>query len=156
MKNRTSRPDRHEASLGQFPVDEHEWLAQERAARAERLGILGEPDEDPLVARYRDLSRALREPRADGLPANFAKDLARHVAIDYDARADGFERVVLHAMTALLGLFLGVICVIYGPTWAQAIGQETSERTLQWAALVASCTGLHWALDRWRLRRATH
>lgn len=152
MNNRKQHPGHSTSTSPDDAVDEREWLAQEGAARAERLGIPGGMDGDPLVAGYREVSRALRQPLADGPPPDFASDLARHVAIEDDVTGDRFERVVLQVMTALLGLSLGVICVLYGRDWLQATAYAASEGALQWTALVACCVALHWVLERWRIR----
>lgn len=156
MNNRKHHPGHSGSSSPDDSIDEREWLAQERAARAERLGISSEPDGDPLVARYRDVSRALRQPLADGPPPDFASDLARQVAIEGDATGDRFERMALQVMIALLGLSLGVTCVLLGRDWLQAIVYGAPEGTLQWTALVALCAGVHWVMERWRIRRDPH
>lgn len=149
-KHPASSPD---SASSQAPVDEREWLAQEYAARAERLGTSSALDGDGLVARYRDVSRALRQPCSAGPPPNFAEDMARRVAIESQTTADRFERIVLQVAVALLGLAMGVVSVVYGGGWTQAAVHTAPDGTLPWVGLVASCAVLHWVVERWRVRR---
>lgn len=145
---------KHSPDLPESVFDEREWQAQERAVQAERLGVPA-GDDDPLAARYRSVSRALRRPLADAPPADFAASVVRQVATR-DAAAEGrLERISLQVLTALLGLSGGVTSVLYGREWGQAIIRAMPEGSMQWTALVAACAGLHWAMERWRIRRRT-
>jgi hypothetical protein len=141
--------------LSESAVDEREWQAQERAAQAERLGVPAAGDDDPLAARYRSVSRALRRPLADAPPADFAASVVRQVATRGAAAEGRLERISLQVLTALLGLSGGVTSVLYGREWGQAIIRAMPEGSMQWTALVAACAGLHWAMERWRIRRRT-
>lgn len=133
--------------------DEREWQAQERAAFAERIGATATESDDPLVARYRSVSRALRQPLADDPPADFAVNLARQVAVTQEAAEGKLERLLLQVLTALLGLSGGVTCVLYGREWVQAITRATPGGAVQWTVLITACAGMYWALEQWRARR---
>jgi len=147
MNIRKRDPDQAE------PVfDEREWQAQERAAQAERIGAAVESD-DLLVARYRSVSRVLRQPLADAPPADFAANLARQVAATQKTTEGKLERTLLQVLTALLGLSGGVTCVLYGRDWVQAITRAMPEGAVQWTALVAACAGMYWALEQWHAHR---
>jgi hypothetical protein len=131
---------------------EREWLAQERALRSERLHAT--ETGDPLVARYRLVMRALRQPRPDGLPADFAAQMARRV----NARAPldlGVEQLLLRALTAVLTLSASAAAWWYGPSAWQAIAAvwpQSSASAATWAVALAVCVGGSWILDRWRQR----
>lgn len=151
MNIRKHNPDHVEPAF-----DEREWLAQERAMQAERGGAPDAASDDPLVARYRRMSHALRQPLADGPPADFAASLACQVAAR-EKEVDGrLERTFLQTLTALLGLSGGVTCVLYGREWVNAITRAMPEGAMQWTVLVVACAGMHWALEQWRARRAVH
>lgn len=151
MNIRKHNPDHVEPAF-----DEREWLAQERAMQAERVGAADAGSDDPLVARYRSVSHALRRPLADGPPVDFAASLARQVTAR-QKEADGrLERIFLQTLTALLGLSGGVTCVLYGREWVNAITRVMPEGAMQWTVLIVACAGMHWALEQWRARRAMH
>jgi hypothetical protein len=133
--------------------DEREWQAQERAAFAERNGATAAESDDPLVARYRSVSRALRQPLADHPPADFAANIAHQVAVTQEAAEGKLERLLLQVLTALLGLSGGVACMLYGREWVQAITRAMPEGALQWMVMVTACAGTYWALEQWRARR---
>jgi hypothetical protein len=133
-------------------VDEREWQAQERAMRAERNAVpLGD---DTQAAPYLGISRALREPPMAPLPMDFAADVARHVQAAQDANAERFERILMHALIAVLGVSAGVLCVIHGAQWLRAIGNAMPDGGGTWLAVVATCAGMHWTMERWRERDA--
>ncbi len=135
------------------PASEREWLAQERAMRRERLQ-LDPAGDDARGQRYRLLARALREPPADGLPADFAEQLAARVAASAARAADtGFERVLTLALG--LSLLLGAIVVIllYGSTWLPpilAILPTPQPSAARWLLAFATCIGGSWLLGVWQ------
>ena len=59
-------------------IDEREWQMQERALREERFGAAA--GDDPGIAAYRHVARALREPLPDALPSDFAEAIAAQAA----------------------------------------------------------------------------
>lgn len=144
---------KHNPEHPESAFDEREWQAQERAAQAERSGVPAAGSDDPLVARYRGVSRALRQPLASAPPADFAANLARQVTAAREAKEGRLERISLQVLTALLGLSGGVTCVLYGREWIQAITRSMPEGAMQWTVLVAACAGMHLALEQWRARR---
>jgi len=131
--------------------DEREWQAQERAMRAERNAApLG--DDDALAASYLGISRALREPPMTPLPMDFAADVARRAQAVQDADTERFERILTHALIAVLGVSAGVLCVIHGAQWLPALESAIPNGGGTWLALVAACAGMHWAMEHWRAR----
>ena len=139
-------------------IDEREWQAQERALQAERNGA-GSGADDPLVARYRVLARALRQPLADAPPADFAAAVARRIAplaaAEATVVADGvLERVLTQALIAALGLSGGVVAVLYGRDWLASIAAALPDGDGgQWTLAIALCLGASWALEQWRRQR---
>lgn len=134
-------------------VDEREWQAQERAMRAARNAAPLD-DEDMQAASYLGVSRALRAPPMAPLPMAFAADVARRAQAVQDANAERFERILTHALIAVLGLSACVICVIHGAQWLPALESAMPDGGGTWLALVAACVGMHWTMERWRARHA--
>ena len=135
-------------------VDEREWQAQERAMRAGRRAPSLDDDDDVQAASYRAIGRALRAPPMAPLPAHFAADVARCAQAAHDAGAERVERILTHALIAMLGLSAGVICMIYGAQWLPAFETAMPDGGGAWLALVAACAGMHWTMERWQARRA--
>ncbi|HVC18238.1 MAG TPA: hypothetical protein VNE18_13145 [Rhodanobacter sp.] len=134
------------------PAHEREWLAQERAMRRERLQ-LDPVGDDAREQRYRLLARALREPLADNLPADFAEQLAARVAAAPARVVDtGFERVLTLALGIALLLGAIMVSLLYGSTWLAAIltilpaPQPPAGR---WLLAFAACIGGSWLLGAW-------
>lgn len=146
-----NRFDRH--IRGKHAVDKHddqEWQAQERALQEERLGS-GASD-DPLVAHYRLVARALRQPMADGLPADFARQVAARLAHapPLDTR---LEQGLMRGLAVLLALSGAVMVALNGPAWWQAFVAylpASSGVALDWTLVLATCVGLSWALEQLR------
>jgi anti-sigma factor RsiW len=93
---------------------EREWTLQERAARAERLGL--DENSDQALQRYRIVMRALRQPLDENLPADFAST----VAVEARRRAAGDTRLELYLSWALLGVLVGMligVAVRYASSW---------------------------------------
>lgn len=76
---------------------EREWALQERAARAERLGL--DARDDAKLQRYRAVARALRRPLDEELSPDFASQVAKEVA----RQATDTMRLELYLSWALLG-----------------------------------------------------
>jgi hypothetical protein len=136
-----------------FPSDdaEREWQAQERALRHERLG-LDPAGDDSAVRRYRAVSRALAEPPAIALPADFALRVAR-LAEDptsADASDTRFERVLTWLLGAGLGIVALAVLIVYGgtvlPTTENAM--PAGLLTNQWLWTLAACA-LVSAMPQW-------
>ena len=93
---------------------EREWALQERAARAERLGL--DESSDQSLQRYRTVMRALGRPLDENLPADFAST----VATEARRRAAGDTRLELYLSWALLGALVGMligVIVRYASSW---------------------------------------
>ena len=134
-------------------VDEREWQAQECARLAEREGIAAAGD-DALAARYRAVSRALRQPPMAMPPADFAASVAHHVEAVRAGSEERLERVLTQVLVAVLGLSAGVVSVLYGRDWLQAIGSVMPSGSPSWVVLAVACVGVHWAIEHWRGQRA--
>jgi hypothetical protein len=139
--------------------EEREWQAQERAVRNERLGSAPAED-DPLVARYRTIAHALRQPPAGGLPSNFAYEVARLAAarsrvVEVDSR---LEQWLVRALVGVMALAGAVVAALYGGQWLQATGALFAETggvgVSGWVATLAACFAITFGFDWWR--RARH
>jgi anti-sigma factor RsiW len=86
---------------------EREWVLQERAVRAERLGL--DVRDAAKLQRYRAVARALRQPLDEDLPPDFASEVARNVR----QQATDTMRLELYLSWTLLGvlavLLLGLV-----------------------------------------------
>jgi hypothetical protein len=135
--------------------DEREWQAQERAFADERRATAAAATDDPLAARYRPLMRALREPPADGLPADFARRVAER-AIRTSTAARGEYWLDLALLAALL-VSGAVTATIYGGDWFATLARlpHASNPAIGWILALVLCGGLSW-LDRLREHRAGH
>lgn len=138
--------------------DEREWLAQERA-RLEARNPGATPSADPMVARYRKLSHALRTPMDDALPDDFAANVARlaQAGVAVTAPLDAPDAEVERKLT---GLFVGifaiaavVVAAMYGSQWLPPILgllKLDSAVAVNWALALAACVGATWATDQLR------
>ena len=93
---------------------EREWALQERAVRAERLGL--DANDEQALQRYRLVARALRRPLDENLPPEFASK----VATEAHRRAAGDTRLELYLSLALLGVLVGMLVglmVRYASSW---------------------------------------
>lgn len=135
-------------------VDEREWQLQERALRAERDGA--PTGDEPALAEYRLVARALRAPIAEALPPGFAAQVARR-ALARSRREGRFEQVLTQALLALLA-FAGVATAMaYGGDWWRASASllPSTPRlglALQWGLAIAGCLGLSWSAELLRRR----
>lgn len=149
--------DQHAPGHGDQPVDEREWQLQERALREERDGAPG--GDDPVLAQYRQVARALRAPLADALPADFAAQVAARASAR--ARTDGrLEQVATQLLLATLA-FAGVVtAALYGGAWWRAsialLPASHADVALQWALAIVGCLGLSWSADLLRRHHAPH
>lgn len=139
---------RHDPTIPEDGFDECEWRLQERARHEARAGLASDDSVDAI--QYRRIAEILRRPPADGLPPDFAADLARRVApgVHGDAPEWRFERILLRALVAAFVLgSLGVLGV-YGATLAAMARAAAGGNGLSWAVAAAACAGLSWAFDR--------
>ncbi|HJR74332.1 MAG TPA: hypothetical protein VJ806_11910 [Luteimonas sp.] len=135
--------------LDQTLADEREWLAQEQAMRDERVGIVASGSGVP-EAQYRVVARALREPPAESLPPDFARQVAR-MAETRDAAGAQLESWMLRALGAILGVS-GVAALAYYGREAVA---GVDPQMLQWTLAIGACAVMTWSLDwarRWMHR----
>ena len=136
---------------------EREWLAQERAMRRERLQ-LDPAGDDARGRRYRAVARALREPLAGALPADFAQRMAGLVAAAQVRRAPSgtrFEFALTLVLGATLTLAAAVVTAIYGSAWLpsfSAILPAPHAPASGWLLALAGCLGASWLLGLWQRR----
>ena len=132
---------------------EREWLAQETAARRERLG-LDPADDDARMRQYRRLARALREPLDATLPADFAQRVAAMVPARPLRVADSrFERGLTIALGLALLLAAGVVAALHGSTWLSAIASilpALHPLADRWLLAFVACIGVSSLLGAWQ------
>ena len=137
-------------------ADEREWSAQERALHEERIGA--PMSEDPLLAAYRDVARALRAPLPDGLPADFAATVAARCRAEHArARVDTrLEQQVQRLLLATLAVAAIAVVALYGGQWlrasADALPLFDSSVARNWLGALAACLALSWAMGVLRAR----
>ncbi|MEO6799093.1 MAG: hypothetical protein ABI178_04080 [Rhodanobacter sp.] len=138
------------------PAHEREWLAQEHAMRREHLHLDPTTD-DAHTQRYRLLTRVLREPQPDGLPTDFAQQLANEVASASANVVDTrFERVLTTSLGAALLLAAIVVSVLYGSNWLSAIGASVPippPGASRWLLALSACIGMSWLVGLWQRPR---
>jgi hypothetical protein len=118
-----------------------EWADQERAAHEERLG-LDSTNLEPRIAQYRLITRILREPMEDTLPAHFATMVAARADAATQATADRRDRWFHGALFASLALAaLGGVSLDLAAA-LRAIVMHTNSRPsagIRWAVAIAVC-----------------
>lgn len=136
-------------------AQEREWQAQERALRAERLG-LDPSGGDGRVRRYRLLARALREPMPPALPADFARRMAECVAA-VPARGKASDtRIEFALIGALVAALIVAACVVvadYGGAWLPNFRQllpPPGASATNWLLALGGCLGASWLLGLWQ------
>ena len=147
------------------PALEDEWLAQERALRAEREHADGAHD-DARLHSYRTIARALHEPLPHALPADFVAQVAQRVAatqIPQSAQtpfAAPFERIVIGLMIALFGLAIGTAVALSAATVLQPLGDTVRQAVVwgsnPWLMALAVCLATSTALQRLQRALSTH
>ena len=144
---------KHHAPPFDDAAREREWLAQEAAARRERLG-LDPAGDDARTRQYRRLARALREPLDATLPADFAQRVAAlapaHSAHAADAR---FERSLTIALGLALLLAASVVTALYGSAWLPAMATilpALHPLADRWLLAFAACIGVSCLLGPWQ------
>jgi hypothetical protein len=153
--HRFEPPEPHPAEA--TPFDEREWQLQERALREEREGSVA--GDDPAVADYRKVARALRTPLDVELPADFAARVAARVAARHGAESR-LEQVLTHALLGALALAAVVVSMQYGGNWLRdslaLLPAGHWELGLQWGLAVVACLGLSWSMEHLRPRARPH
>lgn len=134
-------------------IDPREWDLQERALRED--------------AAYREVARALRRSPGEP-PADFAASVAASVAAlakpapasavsaadpSPSTAAEGlFERAVLRAGAAVLGLALVYAIARYGDAWRDGFGALVAllggSTALNWVMAAGACMALSWAFTQ--------
>lgn len=129
--------------------DEREWQAQEQALRDERLGVAASGSDAP-DAHYRAIARALREPPAESLPGDFARQVAGLAKARAPLARDAtrFERIMLNLLGAALVVSGVAAIAMYGN---QALA-GVDVRIVQWGSALAACAALSWSFD-WARRQ---
>ena len=123
---------------------EREWALQERARRAERLGL--DASDDQAMQRYRLVARALRQPQDENLPPDFAS----RVAMEARRHPAGDTRLELYLSLMLLGVQVGVLlCVVvwYASSWKLLLPPAFSQPWLLAAAGVMALLAASKMLD---------
>jgi len=133
---------RHEMGTG----TDREWEAQERALQEERArGAATHPgaetSDGALVRSYRVLARALRRPVQEGLPPDFAAEVAR-MARERQQKAmrASVESRVVRALGAALIAAIAVFSVMNGAAWLSLVDLDST--AVQWLLTAAGCVGL--------------
>ncbi|MEO8061565.1 MAG: hypothetical protein ABI821_02335 [Pseudomonadota bacterium] len=122
-------------------IDEHEWLAQERAMSGE-LQSPGFAEGNARARSYRLIAHALRQPPPDNLPPHFAQRMSRIAAAD-DAP---FESVLISVLVAALVICAIITVARFGSQWA------FDARTSGWLLAFAGCLGASWLTEAWQRR----
>lgn len=137
---------------------EREWLAQERAARAERLGLDSNRD-DARVQRYRLITRALRQPPAETLPDDFARQMAAWVvphAVPAETPRERRLEAALFACVSGIFVIAGTAAVVfYHEDWLPALRATLptlDPQAIRWLLLFTGCLGFSWLLGKLKPR----
>ncbi len=137
------------------PASENAWLAQEQAMRRERLPLDAHTD-DAHVRRYRLLARALQQPLAHQLPADFAARtaaLARRAAPRASRAGTRFEFVLMIALAWLLVAAAAAVSVLYGGSWLAALPALVPPRdpgAARWLLAFSGCVAVSLVLEWWQ------
>lgn len=132
-------------------VPEAEWQAQERALRAELLGLSTHAD-DATAQSYRAVARALRKPLPDPLPSDFARQMADQVAARPSiATAERLESsLIITLLTALAAAAL-ILAGLSGQAWWHATVTLLPRSVIRnpWLLSLATCAAITALLGRW-------
>ena len=146
-----SRRPGHDPSHAAGTADE--WALQERAMHDVRAGA-GDGAEDPDLAAYRRIARALRTPPAGRLPSNFAFQVAQLAArLPRVSRLDlRLERWLVRSLVAAMALGALVVAAVYGMGWLRTL-ESTGAGAGGWVGALAACLLLTWSMQGWRALR---
>jgi hypothetical protein len=127
--------------------EQREWQAQESAMRAERAGSAAVGDAD--VEQYRLIARALRTPRIDVIPADFAAQTAARAVREARLANETVEIWLGRVLVAFLLLAGAVAMRVYGGDslldfpFSMPEGATVGIQTvLSWSLAVAACIGI--------------
>ena len=127
--------------------EQREWEAQESAMRSERAGTAAVGDAD--VEQYRLIARALRRPRIDAIPLDFAAQTAARAVREARVANEKFEIWLGRGLVALLLLAGAVAIRVYGGeslldfSFSVPDGATVGIQTvLGWSLAVAACIGI--------------
>jgi hypothetical protein len=127
--------------------EQREWQAQETATRGERAGSAAPGDAS--VEQYRLIARALRTPRIDAIPLDFAAQTA--------ARALREERLANETLEIWLGRGLVALLLVAGAIAIRVYGGDSLldfsfsvpdgasfgiQSVVSWSLAVAACIGV--------------
>ena len=154
---------KHDDGFDKHDIDEREWQAQERARLEARIGGMSD---DPLVARYRKVSQALRVPMPDALPDDFAAQMARMAKAGVapptlaEAPDSPFERDLTRVRVGLFGVAAVVFAAMFGKPWlapTMELLRLDSAVAVNWALALGACVGATWLTEQVRRhRQGTH
>ncbi|MBX9401576.1 hypothetical protein K4L06_09650 [Lysobacter sp. BMK333-48F3] len=144
--NRTPPP--FDPSDDRDPAVASEWRLQERALRDERAGAPMEAD-DPRLAQYRLLSRALRAPVMEPIPYGFAEQVARRAQTAAQGN-DRLERWLQQGLLAALVATGLAVAALGSAQWLPAFASAAGllpDGSLSWGLVVAACCIVTWGWD---------
>jgi hypothetical protein len=127
-------------------IADREWEAQERALQEERTRATaaeaGKAGSDgTLVRTYRVLARLLGQPIENGLPPDFAADVARIAREQQRAAARAsVESTVARALGAAFVAAVVVFSLMNGEQWLALVDFDST--AVQWLLAAAGCVGL--------------
>lgn len=133
-------------------IDEREWQMQERALREERFGAAA--GDDPGIAAYRHVARALREPLPDALPSDFAEAIAAQAARLPVRGESALERWLVRLLYVAF-----VVSALYfvaqdGGAWLRAsvslLPTADMAAVRSWGLALGACVGMTWGMARVR------
>jgi hypothetical protein len=129
-------------------ADAREWELQERARSDVRDAIAGDAVPSDFAA-YRRIAQALRSPPPARLPSNFAFQVAQLAARVPKARRldTRLEQWLVRSLIAALSVGGLVVAALYGADWLRTVEATGAGG---WAATVAACLLLTWAMQGWR------
>jgi hypothetical protein len=143
--------------IGESPLDEREWQLQERALQEERAGAAS--GDEPALADYRRVVRALCTPLPADLPADFAVRVAARAARRRRLQSR-LEDVLTQLLLAALGIAGGVVAVQSGGAWLQdataLVPRQVLGLGLPWGLAILACLGLSWSMEHWRRGASPH
>ena len=140
------------------PAHEREWLAQESAMRRERLQ-LDPRNDDARTQRYRMLARSLRQPPEDGLPADFAQQMARQLGPVRARRFDApFESSLIIVLCLVMLTGSMVFLAPYSAQWWHSLVTLSRSGTSSMSMLLAfaACIALTGLVGRWSSSARKH
>lgn len=138
--------------------DDREWQLQERALHDERHAAA--TSDDPALARYRQVVRALRQPLPPALPADFATRVATCAGSAHAPLDTRLEQAITGTLMVLLAVAACVAFWLYGDSWLHEslalLPRQAIGFAMNWGVALAACIGLSWSLEQLRAYRGMH